>query len=143
MGSIRIKSGGTWRTAKSVHTKVSGTWRAAKEVWVKSSGVWRKAWTARTVVIAIRSKTFVNTGVGGNRYDRLTFGIDVSDGVTPTSYEWPSIGIATATAIFDGPTYNPGGFTRQQTDTVTATIVVDGQTYSPSLDFTYTAGDDV
>lgn len=143
MGSYNVKVGGTWRPAKAIHTKVSGTWRAAKEVWVNVGGVWRKAWTARTVVIAIRSQTFVNTGTGSNRYDRITFGIDVSDGVTPTSYEWTSIGVTTATAIFDGPAYNPGGFTRQQTDTVTATVVVAGQTYYPTLDFTYTAGDEL
>lgn len=52
MGSFNIKSGGAWRTSKSINVKVGGTWRAAKEVWVKSGGVWRKAWSSFSATIS-------------------------------------------------------------------------------------------
>lgn len=143
MGSYNVKVGGVWRPAKAVHAKVSGTWRAAKEVWVKSGGIWRKAWSARTVSIYMSEYTQVNSGLGSEMYDRITFAIQVSDGAIPTAYDWPTLGSASSTATFFGPTYNTGGFTRILTDTVTASVTVGGETYYPTLDFQYTGGDDI
>ena len=143
MGSYNIKVGGVWRAAKGVQVKSGGAWRPGKEVWVKVGGVWRKAWTARTVSIYVASATQVSVGFQGAVHDRITFAIQVSDGVAPTSYEWPTLASASATAIFDGPTYNPSGFTRTMSDTVYASVVVAGQTFNPSYDFQYTSGDNV
>lgn len=143
MGSFNVKAGGQWRPAKGVHVKANGVWQAGKEVWVKAGGVWRKAWSARTVSIYQADYQQVIVGFGsGSYHDRITFGIQVSDGTVPTSYNWPSLASASATATFDGPTYNVNGFTRTAYDTVYATVVVAGQTYEVSFDFQYTAGDD-
>lgn len=140
--TAHINVGGTNRTVKEAWVNVAGTQRKAKEVWVNVAGTWRKTFSARTVAIIIANYTQMSSGLGGAVYDRITFAINVSDAVTPTSYEW-SLAVTTATAIFDGPVYNMSGFTRQVTGTVNATIVVGGQTYYPTLDFTYTAGDEV
>lgn len=146
MGSFNVKSGGAWRPATGVHVHASGAWRDAKEVWVKAGGVWRQAWSARTVSIIITGYESVQMGWDWNarHYDRITFGIAVTPYLAPSSVSWGGDVVGNgSSAVFTGPSYQPTGFTRQETGHVMATVVVGGQTHDLVLDFTYTAGDEL
>lgn len=101
--------------------------------------------SARTVTIQVASHDTIQTGFGVNqtRYDRLTFRVVVSDGLTPTSYQWSGDAFGTgSTGEFIGPLYNSNGWTFLATGYADVTVVIDGRTYTPpSRDFQYTASD--
>jgi hypothetical protein len=106
---------------------------------------WGKS--ARTVRLIIQSSEQVRTNWGQwneQQYDKITFGISVSPYLAPTSYSWGGDVSGTgSTAIFYGPTYNTNGYTYQTFGQAYCSVVVGGQTYDLTLDFQYTAGDQI
>jgi len=101
--------------------------------------------SARSISIYLMSFQSVQMGFGVNEtyYDRAVFGVTVHGGGTPSSYMWSSdVWGQSATAEFNGPTYNPNSFTFQQQGYADVTVVIDGRSYTaPSYPFQYTAGD--
>lgn len=82
-------------------------------------------------------------GPNGRQYhDRFVFGIQITGGGTPSSYNWGGeVAGNGSTVQFDGPSYDLNGFTYQTNGYVDVTVVIGGQSYFASLDFSYTAGD--
>lgn len=79
---------------------------------------------------------------GQTFFDRITFGVSVTGGGTPTSYSWGGdVWSQSATAVFTGPQYDMWGFTIPQTGKAQVSVVIAGTTYFAEIDFTYTAGD--
>ena len=103
---------------------------------------WGKS--ARTVQLIVTSYEQVSMGFNGQRYDKITFGISVSPYLAPSSYSWGGDVSGTgSTAVFYGPTYHQYGFTYQTSGQAYCQVVVGGQTYDLTLDFQYTAGDQI
>lgn len=100
--------------------------------------------SARTVSIFISGggPQYAGGIGGGQYYDRIIFGVQVSDGAAPSSYQWEyDVSGNGSTTTFDGPVYNQNGFTFQATGTARVTVVIGGQSFSAEVNFTYTAGD--
>lgn len=116
----------------------SGSLTLPNDFWGKS---------ARTVRLIIQSSEQVRTNWGQwneQQYDKITFGISVSPYLAPSSYSWGNDVYGTAaTAVFTGPTYNTYGYTYQSSGNAFCSVVVGGRTYDLTLDFQYTAGDQI
>jgi len=87
----------------------------------------------------------IGGGPNGRQYhDRFVFGVQIIGGGTPSSYAWGGEVYSTGSTVqFDGPNYDLNGFTYQTNGYVDVTVVIGGQTYFASLDFSYTAGDQI
>lgn len=102
--------------------------------------------SARTVSIYIVSSQTVTSGSGSLRqaFNRIVFGVTVSDGATPGSYLWyGDVNSQSAQVTFEGPRYQVTGFTRQVNATAYVNVDIGGRTFTASYPFTYTAGNDV
>lgn len=75
---------------------------------------------------------------GDTWYDTGTFSVSVSDGATPTSYQWGGDLFGTgATSTFSGPSYNINNMTMTQSGYATVSVVIAGQTYTAERWFSY------
>lgn len=143
MGSFHVVGSGAWHPAKSVHVVGNGAWRSAKEIWVYAGGAWRKSWNSRTISIYFAGGGRVSDG-GQNYHDQIVFGVQVSDGASPSSYEWGGDFYGTGPTVqFDGPSYNLNGYTYISSGFVEVTVVISGQTYTASRTYSFTAGDEM
>lgn len=140
MGSISIRVGGAWRTAKTIHVKTAGAWRNAKEVYVKSGGVWRLVWTAFDPIptdypaIYLFGNDYFNASVGAQ--EQFTF-TGINTPVTLRFNVMASCGAsfgASASANFAGGIVSGSGtggsasWSSPQSSTKTFTIVVNNNT---------------
>jgi len=98
--------------------------------------------SARSISIGIMDFRLI--GRGNSYHDQITFGIHITGGGTPTSYEWSGdVWGSNSTVVFSGPGYDPMGYTTQNQGFIQCSVVIAGQTYYASTTFTYTAGDAV
>lgn len=75
---------------------------------------------------------------GNTWYDTGIFSVSVSDGATPTSYQWGGDLFGTgATSTFSGPSYNINNMTMTQSGYATVSVVIAGQTYTAEQWFSY------
>lgn len=101
--------------------------------------LWGKS--ARSISIYFAGGGRVYDG-GQNYHDQIVFGVQASDGASPSSYEWGGDFYGTGPTVqFDGPSYNLNGFTYTSSGFVEVTVVIGGQTYTSSRTFSFTAGD--
>lgn len=78
---------------------------------------------------------------GQTFHDRITFGVSVTGGGTPTSYGWGGdVWGQSATGVFTGPEYDIYGFTIQPSGEAQVSVAIAGQIYLAALTFTYTTG---
>ena len=112
----------------------SGSITLPNDLWGKS---------ARSISIYFAGGGRVSDG-GQNYHDQIVFGVQVSDGAMPSSYQWGGDFYSTGSTVqFDGPSYNLNGYTYISSGYVEVTVVISGQTYTASRTYSFTAGDEM
>jgi hypothetical protein len=124
---------------RSLAGLASGSITLPNDLWGKS---------ARSISIYVAGGgQIANPGQGPNGrtyHDRIIFGVQVTGGGTPSSYQWGGDVSGTGSTVqFDGPSYDQFGFTYQATGYVEVSVVIAGTAYSAWLNFSFTAGDQI